>query len=123
MYRIDSTIILPSKDQCYQNIITIHPRPNPNNDLYQYVRSVHTQPLSKFDYANKMACTMCNTSNCLYAVINPETNKPFCIHEMTEFLNLITTLGYSPDYSLTKIMEKKQLNGSSNLIFYMIHKN
>ena len=123
MYRVNSSIILQSLDKCYETIITIHPRPKPESELYKHIRQIQSQPLSKFQYANDNGCGTCQTSRCVFAFINPESNKPFCIHELTEFLELIITLGYGPDYSLTKLLTKKQPNGPNEFLFYMTHKN
>ena len=69
MYRIDSTIILPNQYESYQNIITIHPRPKPNSNLYKYVSIVRSLPLSKFQYANEITSHNYKRSNCVYAFI------------------------------------------------------
>ena len=121
MYRINSQIILPTNDENYIRIITIYPQPKKDSVLYPHVKSLRTRTLSKFSTTN--SCQSQTQNTCITALIDPETNNPFCIEQLTECVDLLLQKNYKPDYELTKMLSKHQPNGSYTVLFYIVDKN
>lgn len=118
MFKIETQLYLNKQNECYQKLITIHPKPS--DELGSLVKQLNRNPLSKFEYANSNTCD-CNYKPCFSVITNPQTNKPFCIDELTEFINLIVEYGYSINTSISKLIIKNpNTNNSDNFLFFIV---
>ena len=116
MYAIKTTLYLDKKNDCYQRLITINIKPT--GSLGSHCISLKYEKLSPFDVNNGCKCN--SYKSCIIVIKNPTTNTPFCIDELPEFIDLITSLGYTIDYNITKILQKNsRVNQSDDLLFYI----
>ena len=112
-YSITTQIYLNNLTQQYDKVISINKKPE--GPLKSHIRQLYSRRLSEFKVNNS------TFRNCIYAIINPETNNPFCYTEIDDFINFIVDEGYDIQYDLTKLMIKNKSRSSEmgNLLFYI----
>ena len=114
MLKVETQLYLNKQDDCYETLICVNPKPK--GKLSMITKQLKKVPLSKFDRSH---CG-CRYQHCWNVIINPETNKPFCIDELTEFINVISDYGYSVNTQLSKLIVKNpHANHSDNFLFYI----
>ena len=116
MYRINSIVYLNKRDETYERLITISPKPS-STDPIKTKQIKHNQ-LSEFDTFSPSRCSY-DIQSCFNAVINPDTNQPFCLDQLTEFISYITSNGYIMDYKLSKLISTNKNIPNRDFLFYI----
>ena len=117
MYAIKSALYLDKKTECYIRLITINT--TPSAPLKTHCMSLKYEKLSPFDVTSN-GCDCNGYKSCIIVLRNPKTNKPFCIDEITECVDLIISLGYTINYNITKLLQKNtRVNTKDELLFYI----
>lgn len=110
-YEIKSEIYLDKFTECYKKIITINRCPN-DVSLNKIIRRVKKNKLSIFDYD---CCS--EQPHCYNAFVHPETRQLLTIDDVDVLFSYVSSVGYTVDYNLTKIIMKNKKKDSDFLFF------
>ena len=96
----------------YIKILVITPKPRGN--LISITKQITYNKLSSFQTNNRCS------QQCLYAIMDfHDKNKFLCISQITELYNYLILNGYTINDSFTKLMQKKNIDQNSQLLFYI----
>lgn len=117
MYSIEYTVYLNNQTQCYEKILSIQPKPSGN--LLQHIRQMKHNQRSIFDNIYLSNCRCSNKSTCFYALINPETNEPYCMEQLPQCIALLMSQGYQVDYKLSKLFSQHPNYNNKYILCYI----